>query len=312
MKTTSDRRFAVRVVVAFALVYVIWGSTYFAIRITLNSIPPAVSSALRFAIAGPLLLAILRLSGQRIAVPWRELRSLALIGCLLLLVGNGLVVWAEQYVASGLAALMVATVPLWIAILGTLQPRGERLPPLAWAGVLLGLFGLGALLWPKLSGGASAELHGVAALMLAALSWSSGSLYSKHCTFSVPPLVATGWEMLCAGIGLMAIAIISGEFAHFAPTREAWVALAYLIIFGSCIAFSAFIWLLHHVAAAKVTTYAYVNPLIAVFLGCVFLLEPFTPSMAIGTPIIIAAVVLVTTAKIGTAQSNDMVNDVSS
>ena len=307
MNPQSDRRFAVRVVVAFALVYVIWGSTYFAIRVTLDSIPPAVSAALRFTIAGPLVLVILRLSGQRIAVPLRELRSLATIGCLLLVVGNGLVVWAEQYVTSGLAALMVATVPLWIAILGAVLPHGERLPPVGWAGVLLGLLGLSALLWPELAAGVRAELYGVAALLVATLSWASGSLYSKRRTFTVPPLVATGWEMLCAGIILTLIAATTGGFAHFAPTRDALLALAYLIILGSCVAFSAFIWLLHHVAAAKGTTYAYVNPVIAVFLGCIFLGEPFTASMAIGTPIIIAAVALVTSAKIGAvrAPAND-------
>jgi drug/metabolite transporter (DMT)-like permease len=302
MNQTTDRRFFARVIAAFAALYVIWGSTYLAIRVTLDSMPPAASASARFLIAGPLLLLLTRLSGQSIRAPRRELLSFGIIGCLLLVCGNGLVVWSEQYVASGLAAVTVATTPLWIAILGARLHGGERLPATGWAGVLLGLLGLGILLWPKLSAGASSDLRGEAALLLATLCWASGSLYSKRVTFTVPPLVATGWEMSIAGVVLSLIAASAGEFSHFAPTLQSWLALAYLVVFGSCIAFSAFGWLLQHVPAAKVMTYAYVNPVIAVFLGYLLLNEPFTPSMALGTPIIVVAVALVTTAKIRGAQ----------
>ena len=204
--------------------------------------------------------------------------------------------------ASGLAALTVATTPLWIAIFGALLPRGERLPATGWAGVLLGLIGLGVLLWPKLSAGAGSELHGEVALLLATLCWTSGSLYAKRVVFTVPPLVATGWQMLIAGVVLSLIAARAGAFAHFAPAPQGWLALGYLVLFGSCIAFTAFGWLLQHVPAAKVMTYAYVNPVIAVLLGCLLRNEPFTTSMALGTPIIVVAVALVTTAKIRTPQ----------
>jgi len=302
MPDDRDSRFMVRVLVAFGLVYVIWGSTYLAIRVMIASIPPALSAALRFTIAGPLMLMVMRLSGRRLLAPARELGSLALVGFLLLVCGNGLVVWSEQYVASGLAALMVATVPLWISVLGTVLPGGERLAPTGWAGIGLGMVGLGALVWPQLTAGFSAELRGEAALVLASLSWASGSLYAKRKQWTLSPLVATGWEMLFAGLVLSVIAAGSGELSRFSPSTASWLALAYLVVFGSCIAFSAYIWLLHHVAAPKVATYAYVNPIIAVLLGCLFVGEPFTVWMAIGTPIIIAAVVLVTTARVRTGE----------
>jgi drug/metabolite transporter (DMT)-like permease len=299
---TADRAFLLRVIAAFAALYVIWGSTYFAIRVTLDSMSASASAATRFVIAGPFLLLLARLNGHSMIPPRRELVSLGIIGCLLLVGGNGLVVWSEQYVASGLAALTVATTPLWIAILGALLPRGERLPFTGWAGVLLGLIGLGVLLAPTLSTGANSAVRGEAGLLVATLCWTCGSLYSKRLVLRVRPLVATGWEMLVAGAVLSLIAAGTGGFAHFAPARAAWLALGYLAIFGSCIAFTSFGWLLQHVPAAKVMTYAYVNPVIAVFLGCLLRNEPFTTSMAVGTPIIVVAVALVTTAKVRTAQ----------
>ena len=289
-----------RVVIAFGLVYVIWGSTYLAIRILVSSIPPALAAALRFTIAGPLLLAVMRLTGRHLLAPARELASLALIGFLLLVCGNGLVVWSEQHVASGLAALMVATVPLWISVLGTVLPGGERVALRGWVGIGLGMVGLGALVWPELTAGFGSQVRGEAALVLASLSWACGSLYAKRRPWTLSPLVATGWEMLFAGIVLLVIAVGAGNLSHFAPTRASWLALAYLVVFGSCVAFSAYIWLLHNVPAPKVTTYAYVNPVIAVLLGCGVAGEPFTMSMAVGTPIIIAAVILVTSANVHT------------
>jgi drug/metabolite transporter (DMT)-like permease len=302
MSQTADRAFILRVLAAFVALYLIWGSTYFAIRVTLDSMSASASAAVRFVIAGPFLLLLAWLNGHAIVPARRELLSLGIIGCLLLVGGNGLVVWSEQYVASGLAALTVATTPLWIAIFGALLPRGERLPITGWAGVLLGLIGLGVLLAPTLRTGANSAVRGEAGLLLATLCWTCGSLYSKRVVVGVPALVATGWEMLVAGLALSLIATATGGFSHFAPAHEAWLALGYLAAFGSCIAFTAFGWLLQHVPAAKVMTYAYVNPVIAVLLGCLLRNEPFTTSMALGTPIIVLAVVLVTTANIHTAQ----------
>ncbi len=284
-----------RVLAAFGLLYTIWGSTYLAIRIVISSIPPATCAAVRFTAAGVLMLILMRLSGQRLGAPLRELMSLAVVGFLLLVCGNGLVVWSEQYVASGFAALLVATVPLWISVLGSMGHGGERLSAGGWAGVALGMIGLTVLLWPNLGAASGAEFRGEGALLMASLCWACGSLYAKRTPVSLPPLVATGWEMLFAGIVLSLIAAATGEFRRFNPTWDSCLALAYLIVFGSCIAFSAYIWLLHHVAAAKVTTYAYVNPVIAVLLGCVCFDEPFTASIALGTPIVVTAVILVTT-----------------
>jgi drug/metabolite transporter (DMT)-like permease len=292
----------VRVALAFALVYLIWGSTYLAIRVVVASIPPAASAGVRFTIAGALMLAFARLTGRGIAVSRRDAMSLAIVGFFLLVCGNGLVVWSEQYVASGLAALMVATMPLWLAILSAALPHGERLPPMGWVGVVLGFTGLATLLWPKVSSGLSSDLAGEAALLLAPLCWSVGSLYSKRRPVTVTPLIATGWEMLFGGTVLSAIAAASGEFSRFSPTQHGWLALAYLVIFGSCVAFTAFVWLLQRVPAAKVATYAYVNPVIAVLLGWVLLDEPLTSSMLAGTAIIVGAVALVITARMRTTQ----------
>ncbi len=289
-----------RVALAFALVYAIWGSTYLAIRVVVASVPPAASAGVRFTAAGVLLLLYARLTGRVIAVSRQDALSLAIVGFFLLVCGNGLVVWAEQFVASGLAALMVATMPLWLAVMSAALPRGERLPPTGWAGVVLGFVGLAVLLWPKIGPKASGDLGGEAALLLAPLCWSIGSLYSKRMPVTVAPLVATGWEMLFGGAILSIIAAAGGEFSRFAPTRDGWLALGYLVIFGSCVAFTAFVWLLHHVPAAKVATYAYVNPVIAVLLGWLLLDESLTSSMLVGTPIIVAAVALVTTARIRT------------
>jgi drug/metabolite transporter (DMT)-like permease len=302
MSNVRDGRLTAQIVLAFGLVYVIWGSTYLAIRVVIETIPPAASAGARFTLAGLVMLVGMRLSGKRLAAPPRELGSLALVGFLLLVCGNGLVVWSEQYVASGLAALMVATVPLWVSILGVLLPRGQRLSRAGWAGIVLGIVGLCVLLWPTLTAGLSAELRGEGALLMASLCWASGAVYAQRMTVTVSPLVATGWEMLFAGPVLLLIAAAAGELTHIAPSRASWLALAYLVLFGSCIAFSAFIWLLHHVAAAKVTTYAYVNPVIAVLLGCILAGEPFTASMGIGAPIILTAVALVTTARVHTGE----------
>jgi drug/metabolite transporter (DMT)-like permease len=204
------------------------------------------------------------------------------------------VVWAEQYVASGLAALLVATVPLWMALLERLLPGGSRLTAGAATGLGLGFVGVAVLLWPKLQEVQGADLWGEAALLFAALSWAVGSIWSRRAGLAVPPLVATAWQMLLAGAFMTVVSLATGQLAHARWTGTAVAAMAYLIVFGSCLGLSAYIWLLRNAPVASVSTYAYVNPVIAVLLGWLILDEPLTPAILLGTLIIAGSVVLVT------------------
>ena len=284
----------VLLLLAFGAVYIFWGSTYLAIRVGVETIPPAVMVGLRFLPAGLLLLPVARALGQPLAVSARDLRVLFLIGLLLLVGGNGAVVWAEQYVASGLAALLVATIPLWMALLEGLLPGGSRLTASAATGLGLGFAGVAVLLWPKLQEVQGADLWGEAALLFAALSWAVGSIWSRRAGLAVPPLVATAWQMLLAGAFMTVVSLATGQLAHARWTGPAVTAMGYLIVFGSCLGLSAYIWLLRNAPIASVSTYAYVNPVIAVLLGWLILDEPLTPAILVGTLIIAGSVVLVT------------------
>ena len=288
------------VVLAFASVYVAWGTTYLAIRVGVASLPPTVLAATRYVVAGGGMLLALRAAGRRIAVDGRELRDLLVIATLLLVGGNGLVVWAEQSVPSGLAALIVATMPLWMAGMAALPPLRERLPARAIAGLGLGFIGVAVLVAPGLHGPAGAPL-GELALLAASFSWACGSLYARRARLRIDAIAATGWQMLLGGLLFLALAVILGSFAAARPTASGIAAVAYLITFGSWIGFTAYVWLLAHVPAAKVSTYAYVNPVIAVGLGWWVLDEPITASVVAGSAIIVVAVVLVTGARVRTA-----------
>jgi drug/metabolite transporter (DMT)-like permease len=286
---------------AFASVYLAWGSTYLAIRVGVASMAPAVLAGLRFTIAGAGMLLALRLMGRPIAVSRHDLRALLIVGVCLLLGGNGLVVWAEQTVPSGLAALIVATVPLWMAGLATLPPARERLPARAVAGVVLGFVGVGVLVGPA-PDAPGGTLAAEGALLLATLSWSCGSLYARRARIRCDAFTATGWEMLLAGLLFLLIAAATGSLWNVQPTAEGVAALAWLVTAGSWIGFTAYVWLLEHVPAAKAATYAYVNPVIAVLLGWWLLDEPITAAVAAGSAIIVVAVVLVTTARMRPAE----------
>lgn len=293
MRAVLGRR--ARLLLAFGAVYLFWGSTYLAIRVGVQTIPPALMVGLRFLTAGCLLLPVVRALGQPIRVTLRELAVLFPIGLLLLVGGNGGVVWAEQYVTSGLAALLVATVPLWMALLETALPGGSRLTVAATSGLLIGFLGVAVLLWPKLQGAHRGDLWGEAALLLAAVSWAIGSIWSRRAGLAVPPLVATGWQMLLGGALMTAVSLATGEAASARWTGTGLAAMAYLILFGSCLGLSAYIWLLRNAPVASVSTYAYVNPVIAVLLGWVLLDEPLTSGILLGTLVIAASVILVTT-----------------
>ena len=294
-----------RLVLAFACIYVVWGSTYLAIRVGIESFPPALLAGLRFTIAGAGMLAALALVGRRIRLRFEELRALAVIAAFLLVGGNGLVVWAEQIVPSGLAALIIATVPLWMAGLATLPPWRERLAVSATAGLALGFFGVVLLMSPAFTA-SHADLRGELALAIAALSWSCGSLYSRRAALGIDPLIATGWEMLLGGGLLLSIALVSGARIAAHPRPEAVAALLYLISFGSWVGFTAYIWLLANAPAAKVATYAYVNPVIAVILGALVLGEPITGTIVTGSALIVLAVALVTWPRTTRARSDTL------
>jgi drug/metabolite transporter (DMT)-like permease len=304
----QERQHRLRVVIAFALVYVFWGSTYLAIRVAVEHIPPAMLGGTRFLAAGALMLAYCWLTGRPIAITRREAVALFTIGVLLLSGGNVLLAYSEIYVPSGLAALIVAVVPIWVALIEGFLLRGDRLHGRGWLGLFLGISGLAVLLWPQLqpvlagvesiSRNVRMELIASAVLLLGSLSWSVGSIISRRAHVSVGPVVATGWEMTFAGLVNTAIALALGDHHRVQWSARGVSAVVYLIIFGSWVGFTAYIWLLDHVPTPKVATYAYVNPVVAVFLGWLILNERIDIYITVGTVIIVAAVALVTSSKL--------------
>ncbi len=288
-----------QVIAAFAAVYLIWGSTYLGIRFAIETIPPYLMAGTRFLAAGVLLYVWQRLYG--VPRPNRlHWRSALIIGGLLLLGGNGSVTWAEQRVPSGLASLLIATVPLWISLLDWLRPGGTRPGGRVIAGLVVGFVGMVVLVGPtSLAGGSQVDPAGALALLGAALSWAVGSLYSRtpHAQQPDSPLMGTAIEMLAGGALLMMVALVRGELTRFDPAAvslRSGLALGYLILFGAIVGFSCYIWLLKVTTPARASTYAYVNPIVAVFLGWALASEPLSPRTLIAAPMIIAAVVLIT------------------
>jgi drug/metabolite transporter (DMT)-like permease len=282
-------------VLGFAAVYVLWGSTYLAIRFAVESFPPFVMAGTRHLTAGLILFSYLRWKGVPLPTA-RQWRSAAVIGALLLLGGNGLVSWSEQRVPSGLAALIVASVPLWMALVQGIQKR-RRPPTPVLTGLLVGLAGLVLLVVPgKFGGGERVDLLGAAALLTAALSWVIGSLYSRRAALPSSTLLGISMEMIAGGAILWIVGLALGEGGriHEAEfTSKALLSLGYLIVFGSLIGFSAYIWLLKVSTPARVTTYAYVNPIVAVLLGWVFGGEALTLRIAVSAALIVGAVALI-------------------
>jgi len=287
-----------RVVTAFAAVYLIWGSTYLAIRIAVETMPPFLMAGVRFLIAGAILYVWTRWRGTPSPTP-SHWRAATIVGGLLLLGGNGGVVWAAQHVPSGLTALLIATVPLWMALLNWLRPGGGKPSNGAIAGLLLGFIGIMLLIGPdKLVSGQQVDSLGAVVLIIAALSWAAGSLYSRQAQLPASPLLATAMEMLAGGALLLIAGLLFGEWTRFelsAPSLRSWLALSYLIFFGALIGFTAYIWLLRVTTPAQASTYAYVNPVVAIFLGWAIAGEPLTGRTLLAAAIIVAAVVVITT-----------------
>jgi drug/metabolite transporter (DMT)-like permease len=297
--TRPDQRPASPWAVAGALliVYVVWGSTYLGIAIMIQTLPPLVAAGVRYATAGVLLLAGIaiwrRLRGQPGERPTRlQWRSAIIIGTLLLLGGNGGVVLAEQRIPSGIAALIVATSPIWMAVLEALV-EGQRPGRLAVAGLVAGAVGVAILVVP-LEGMAAIDPIGIGLVAGAAISWSVGSIYARRAPLPRSPFLGAGQEMLAGGAVMLGVGVLRGELAAVDPaafSTASLLAVAYLIVFGSLVAFTAYIWVLHHASISVVSTYAYVNPVVAVALGAIVLGEPMTARTWLASLIIIGAVV---------------------
>lgn len=286
-----------RVIVAFALVYVVWGSTYFAIRVGLESLAPFTLGAVRFLAAGALLYTWARVRGA--AAPSRaQWRVAALTGALMLLLGNGAVIFAEQRAPSGLVALMVTSVPLWMVLLDWLRPGGNRPDATVIAGLAVGSLGIVLLVDPvaALRGAAVPPLE-AGILLIGTLSWAAGSVYSRHHTVAGSTTQLAALQMLVAGALFTAVAALRGELAALnlaAVTARSWIAVGYLAAFGSIVAFSAYIWLTRMATPARLGTYAYVNPVVALLLGAALGGEVVTPRVMLAASLVLAAVVAIT------------------
>jgi drug/metabolite transporter (DMT)-like permease len=315
----------IRTGLALFAVYVIWGSTYLAISLAVQTIPPFLMAATRFLIAGSILYAWQRARG--IPFPLRvEWRSAAIVAGFMLVGGNGALTWAEQRVPSGIAALIIASVPLWMALIDALVipgdgqtsrsltfiqqagkplvggPTRQRPGILTWIGLLIGFAGILMLIqpWEQNAEARIIDMVGLVVLLLAGLSWSIGSLYSRGARLPAAPLMGTGMEMLLASLGFLVLATFGGEWSQLdisAISTASWLSLAYLVVFGGLIGFVAYTWLLRSAPTPLVSAHAYVNPLIAILLGSLVAREPLTPEIMAAAAVIVVSVAAITMAR---------------
>ena len=302
MAAAAAQRTTPRVWFALWTVYLVWGSTYLAIRVLVHpsdgeGLPPLLAAGCRFCLAGLVMLAVTvrrpSADGRPDPLGPRQWAATAVVGLALLLGGNGLVSIAERHVASGPAAVIIATVPIWATLLGAAVGH-ERIGLRHSAGLLLGFAGVAVLVVG--SGGGRLSVVGLVELVLAALCWSAGSVWSRTAPMPRRPWVMTGMQMLCGGIGCLVAGLLAGELSDVhlsAVPARSWVSLGYLVVFGSMLAYSAYVWLLGNAPLSLVTTYAYVNPLVAVLLGITLLGEAFTARTAVATVVIVAGVALI-------------------
>lgn len=284
-------------------IYIVWGSTYLAIRFAVETIPPFLMAGTRNLLAGVILYAFMRLKGA--PAPSRlHWRNAAIVGVLLLTGGNGLVSWAEQTVPSAITALLVGAVPLWMILIdwvsGRYRDPDKRPNWLAFLGVFTGFAGIVLLVNPFQMGGAQVDLIGAGALLLGALLWAGGSLYSREAALPNEPLLGTSMEMITGGVGLFLVSALAGEWGRFdlaAVSLKSLYGVLYLIVFGSLVGFASYTWLLRAAPTTLVSTYAYVNPIVAIFLGVLLGNEVITGRMLLAAGIILASVALITFAR---------------
>ena len=285
-----------RFVAAFAAVYVIWGSTYLAIKLAIATIPPFLMLSFRFMPAGLVLYAFLRLRGVP-APTRREWLAAAGVGTLMLACGVGSVAWAERSIHSGLAALLVAAVPMWMVLFDWLGPARRRPTRRVLVGLAIGFIGVGLIVGPAWEGAGMAGLGAVAVLMFGTGCWAVGSVYSRYLSLPKSNFMASAAEMIAAGVSLFLLAVLFGDVTAFDAsivTRESALSVAYLTVFGSIVAYAAYVWLLHHTTPARVSSYAFVNPLVAMLLGVWLGNESFGPMAILAAALVVTSVALVT------------------
>lgn len=288
------------VVLAFVIVYIVWGSTYYFIQQALSGFPPFILGAVRFMIAGMIMFGWCLYKGEKL-FDWYLIPRAALGGLLMLFVGNGMVIWVEQTLPSAMAAIMVSSAPLWFVLLDKPKWRQNLTDPRIILGLLAGFVGVVLLFGDKLFGGKISigthkEILGLALLKIGIISWAAGSLYIKYNVKKVSAVVNTSWQIMVAGLAFVPGIFITGEWRGFHwsdVTPWAWISLWYLIIMGSIAAFSAYVWLLQVRPATQVSTYAYVNPLVAVILGVLFAGEKISFAALAGLAIILGSVLMI-------------------
>ena len=303
MNTTKT--LSTRILVAFGCVYFFWGSTYVAIRFGVEVLPPFVLASVRFLIAGPLMLAICAARGMRLRQSARDMAMLAAIGILMLGLGNMGLVWCEQYLSSGLAALLIAVIPVFVALFEAFLPNGEGLRTKGWIGIAIGFGGLVILVSPGLRDGVhggNKQLIGSAVAVFSAFAWTCGSILSRRAKVATTAFVAAAWEMFFAGIFNFLLMWGTGGSYRLHWGVQAVSSIAWLVTFGSLVGYTAYIYLLDNVPVAKVSTYAYVNPIVAVALGALLLGERMVPIEYAGMAAILVAVYLVTSSKLKAAK----------
>jgi drug/metabolite transporter (DMT)-like permease len=296
--------------IALLALYIVWGSTYLGIRFAVETIPPFLHAALRFLISGVILYAWRRTAGDP-APTASNWKSTAIVGAALLLGGNGLVAWAEKSVPSGIAALMISTSPFWLVLFEAMRTGGTRPTWQAILGLVVGFGGVFILIGPSEITGAenSFDTFGVVLLLLAPLFWSMGSIYARGADLPKSTLLSTGMQMLMGAVALFIVSVVKGELSGFnfgLVSMRSWLALVYLITFGSLVGFVAYGWLLHNAPVSLTSTYAYVNPVVAVLLGNLLADEVLNGRILIATAIIIGSVVIINSARQAKAKTEPL------